>query len=126
MGIQGNASLALMENHPGASHHNYLKNIETNVQRGVDLTRQLLGLARGGKYEVKPTDLNELITNSADMFGRTKKEIQIRCRGAFVQRIQHRWPGRGYSFPGLPWLYSKALYDCRVVQTVAGGARLIG
>ena len=37
----------------------------------------LLGLARGGKYEVKPTDLNNLIEKSAQMFGRTKKEITI-------------------------------------------------
>jgi len=77
MGIQGNASLALMENNPDTPHHKQLKNIETYVQRGVGLTRQLLGLARGGKYEVKPTNLKELIANSADMFGRTKKEIQI-------------------------------------------------
>ncbi|WP_319522281.1 PAS domain S-box protein [uncultured Desulfosarcina sp.] len=77
MGIQGNASLALMENDPGAKDHKHLKNIETYVQRGVGLTRQLLGLARGGKYEAKPTDLKDLIVNSAEMFGRTKKEIQI-------------------------------------------------
>ncbi|BBO77285.1 hypothetical protein DSCW_47020 [Desulfosarcina widdelii] len=77
MGIQGNASLALMENDPGSSDHKHLKNIETYVQRGVGLTRQLLGLTRGGKYEVKPTDLKKLIANGADMFGRTKKEIQI-------------------------------------------------
>jgi CheY-like chemotaxis protein len=36
-----------------------------------------LGFARGGKYEVKPTDLNDLIENSIQMFGRTKKEITI-------------------------------------------------
>jgi CheY-like chemotaxis protein len=36
-----------------------------------------LGFARGGKYEVKPTDLNELITSSTVLFGRTKKEISI-------------------------------------------------
>ena len=79
MGIQGNASLALLDIDSAHPLYQRLKNIETYVQRGVDLTRQLLGLARGGKYEVKPTDLNELIKTSADMFGRTKKEIQIQC-----------------------------------------------
>ncbi|MBW2570739.1 MAG: PAS domain-containing protein, partial [Deltaproteobacteria bacterium] len=48
-----------------------------NVQRGANLTRQLLGFARQGKYEVKPTDLNEVIDKSSKMFGRTKKEIRI-------------------------------------------------
>jgi two-component system, cell cycle sensor histidine kinase and response regulator CckA len=78
MGIQGNASLALLDMDPGEPHHPRLKNIETYVQRGVELTNQLLGLARGGKYEVRPTNLNALIETSAEMFGRTKKEIQIR------------------------------------------------
>ena len=36
-----------------------------------------MGFARGGKYEVKPTNLNEMVNKSADMFGRTKKEITI-------------------------------------------------
>ena len=77
MGIQGNASLALLDIDADHPMYQRLKNIETYVQRGVDLTRQLLGLARGGKYEVKPTNLNEVVKTSAEMFGRTKKEIQI-------------------------------------------------
>jgi two-component system cell cycle sensor histidine kinase/response regulator CckA len=77
MGIQGNASLSLLDMNPGDPNHPRLKNIETYVQRGVELTNQLLGLARGGKYEVRPTNLNALIENSTEMFGRTKKEIQI-------------------------------------------------
>jgi CheY-like chemotaxis protein len=36
-----------------------------------------LSFARGGKYEIKPTDLNELVENSVQMFGRTKKNITI-------------------------------------------------
>ncbi len=77
MGIQGNASLALLDIDADHPLYQRLKNIENYVQRGVDLTRQLLGLARGGKYEVKPTNLNEVVKTSADMFGRTKKEVQI-------------------------------------------------
>lgn len=59
-----------------------LKVIEEQVQSGAGLTKQLLGFARGGKYEVKPTDLNELVAKSADLFGRTKKEINIKKRYA--------------------------------------------
>ena len=77
MGILGNATLTLMNlesSHPG---YDRMKNIEKYVQSGAELTRQLLGFARGGKFEVKPTNLNELIQRSSDMFGRTKKEISI-------------------------------------------------
>jgi two-component system cell cycle sensor histidine kinase/response regulator CckA len=77
MGIQGNASLMLLEVEPRHHHHVKLKNIEKYVKNGAELTRQLLGFARGGKYEVKSTDLNELIKKSSEMFGRTKKEITI-------------------------------------------------
>ncbi len=77
MGIQGNASLMLLDTETSHPHYERLKNIEQFVQSGADLTRRLLGFARGGKYEVKPTDLNGLIKRSSDMFGRTKKEITI-------------------------------------------------
>ena len=77
MGILGNVSLMLM--HANKSHPFYdrLKNVEEYVQRGSDLTKQLLGFARGGKYEVKPTDLGELVSKSSELFGQTKKEIRI-------------------------------------------------
>ena len=78
MTIQGRTSIMLMKkdsSHPDIAH---LKGIEDNVDSAADLTKQLLGFARGGKYEVKPTDINELIKKQNRMFGRTKKEITIR------------------------------------------------
>jgi len=77
MGIQGNASLMLLDADQNQHHHEKLKHIEEFVLSGSELTRQLLGLAKGGKYELKPTDLNRLVKKNADMFGRTKKEIEI-------------------------------------------------
>ena len=78
MAIQGRAAIMLMNkdsSHPDIKH---LKGIEDNIESAADLTNQLLGFARGGKYEVRPTDLNELIKKQNRMFGRTKKEITIR------------------------------------------------
>ena len=78
MAIQGRTSIMLTKkdsSHPDIRH---LKGIEDNVESAADLTRQLLGFARGGKYEVKPTDLNELVKKQNRMFGRTKKQISIR------------------------------------------------
>ena len=80
MGIQGNASLVLLDTDSSLAHHERLRNIEQGVQSGADLTKQLLGFARGGKYKVRSTDLNELTKRNSDVFGRTKKEITIHAR----------------------------------------------
>jgi len=77
MGIQGRASLVLADINAMHPHFEDLKEIQKYVRRATQLTTQLLGLARGGKYEVKPTDLNDLLRTSSQMFARTKKEITI-------------------------------------------------
>jgi two-component system cell cycle sensor histidine kinase/response regulator CckA len=77
MGVQGRTSLMLLEMDPTHPHFEHLKEIGNYIKRATKLTKQLLGFARGGKYEVKPTDLNALIEKSSQMFGRTKKEITI-------------------------------------------------
>jgi PAS domain S-box-containing protein len=80
MGIQGYTSLLLLkvdENHP---FYEKLIGIKQQVQSGVDLTRQLLGFARGGKYEVRSVDINQVLQQTSEMFGRTKKEIRIHRR----------------------------------------------
>jgi len=77
MGIQGHASLALLHMAPNNPNHDHIKTIETLVMSGADLTKQLLGFARGGKYEVKTVDLNSLIYKTSETIGRTKKEIII-------------------------------------------------
>jgi two-component system, cell cycle sensor histidine kinase and response regulator CckA len=55
-----------------------LKKIENFIQSGASLTKQILGFAKGGKYDVKPLSLNETVYKTADMFGRTRKQIGIR------------------------------------------------
>ncbi len=77
MGIQGYASLMLYDMDTADPHYKMLRNIEEIVRNGSDLTGQLLGFAQRGKYEVKPVDVNKLIARTADMFGRTRKEIVI-------------------------------------------------
>ena len=77
MGIQGRTSLILNEMDSLHPYHDHLRGIEDYIRSATDLTQQLLGFASGGKYELKPTDLNELVIKGADLFGRTKKEISI-------------------------------------------------
>jgi two-component system cell cycle sensor histidine kinase/response regulator CckA len=77
MGIQGNVSLMQMGIDQVHPDYERLKNIEKQIQSGARLTSHLLGYARKGKYEVIPLDLNRLVEDTSDTFGRTKKQITI-------------------------------------------------
>jgi two-component system cell cycle sensor histidine kinase/response regulator CckA len=77
MGIQGNVSLMLMDMDSTHPYYERLKNIEKQIQSGARLTSHILGYARKGRYEIKPLDLNQLVEETSDTFGRTKKEIAI-------------------------------------------------
>jgi len=77
MGIQGHTSLALLKLSKDDPNYDHIKTIESLVASGANLTKQLLGFARGGKYVVKKADLNELIDKTSRTLERTKKEIRI-------------------------------------------------
>lgn len=77
MGIQGRTSLMALNLDSSDPDLEHIQAIEEHVRSATSLTAQLLGTARGGKYDPKPTDLNELVTNSSTIFKRTRKEIQI-------------------------------------------------
>jgi PAS domain S-box-containing protein len=77
MGILGNASLMLMNTDPADPNYNRLKSIEKQVESGSKLTSQLLGYARKGKYELKTINLNQLVKDTSELFGRTRKDISI-------------------------------------------------
>jgi PAS domain S-box-containing protein len=77
--ILGNTSLILYDIDDTSPHYVPLKNIERQIKRGAELTTQLLGYARKGKYHVKPVNLNQIVEESAAAFGRTRKEIAIGC-----------------------------------------------
>jgi PAS domain S-box-containing protein len=77
MGIQANASLILLDIDPNDPNYDRLMNIEKMVQNGSKLTKQLLGYAREGRYEIRPASLNRLVKETSDTFGLTKKEIRV-------------------------------------------------
>ncbi len=78
MSIQGDVSMMLYKLDPAHPHYARLKNIEYQIKNGSDLTRQLLGFSRGGKYEIKATNINEFIKLMTKVFGSTKKELNIK------------------------------------------------
>ena len=77
MTIQGCASLMLYDIE--ANHPNYeiMKKIEKAVRSGAELTKQLLGYARKGKFRITPLNLNQLVAEAAAAIGRTRKDISI-------------------------------------------------
>jgi len=77
MCILGNASLVLSNIDSSHPYYKRLKSIEQSIQRGTELTDELLGFTTGGKYQVKPSNLNEIIQKTSNLFGRTHKNIKI-------------------------------------------------
>ncbi|MDJ0782200.1 MAG: PAS domain S-box protein [Desulfosarcinaceae bacterium] len=85
MGIQGNVSLLYIDGEDDEALCAKLRSIEECVESGSQLTKQLLGFARGGKYVVKPLDPNQLVRSSVELFGRTHKALKM--HGSFVKEI---------------------------------------
>ena len=75
MGIQGYMSLMRLQTYPDDPNGEYIQGIENAVKNAANLTNQLLGFARKGKYALKQTCINDLVINSTKMFTRTRKEI---------------------------------------------------
>jgi signal transduction histidine kinase len=77
MGIQGYASLMLLEAAEDPPQRKMLESIQKQVQSGARLTTQLLGYAREGKFTVQPFQLNDLMQETATTFGATRKDIMV-------------------------------------------------
>ncbi len=75
--IQGNVSFVLMEKDHSHPYHDEMKSISQSVENGANLTRQLLGFARAGQYLVKPSNINDIIDKTAQMFARMCKGVKI-------------------------------------------------
>ncbi len=78
--IRGHASLMMLEPGLDEEQRERLRGIQEAVRRGAELTGQLLGFARGGKYEVRPADLNAIVEKSSRMFACTGRGIRIHRR----------------------------------------------
>lgn len=77
MVIQGSISIMLYGMDKSHPHYKNFKNIEKQVKRGSQLTSQLLGYARKGRYEVRAVNINEIIIDTMDAISRTRKDITI-------------------------------------------------
>jgi len=80
MGIQGYVSLMRLQTKKFDPNDEYLRGIENAVMNAANLTNQLLGFARKGKYTLRQTSLNRIVENSTKMFTRTRKEIKTHLK----------------------------------------------
>ena len=78
MGIQGNVSLIYLNTRLDHPNYKKLQSIEDSIEDGAEITRQILGFARGGKYHFKPVNLNDLVKKTVTMFGSSRHEIRIK------------------------------------------------
>jgi PAS domain S-box-containing protein len=77
MGVLGNISLMLFETSPSDPNYEMLQSIDSMIRSASRLTDKLLGYARKGRYEIKPLDINQLVGENSETFGRTRREIEI-------------------------------------------------
>ena len=77
MGIQGHTSLLLYDIDSTHPHYEALKKIEQQIQDGAELTSQLMGYARKGRYLAGMINLNEIVEDTSLAFGKMKNEISI-------------------------------------------------
>ena len=77
MGIQGHISLLLYDIDSTHPHYESLKKIENQIENGAELTSQLMGYARKGRYRAGLINMNEIVENTSETFGKMKKEIII-------------------------------------------------
>ncbi len=77
MGIQGYASLVKSGFDKNSEEFKRLANIDEYVSNGAEMARHLLGFAQKTCNETHRINLNYLLKMSAQMFGRTKKDIII-------------------------------------------------
>jgi PAS domain S-box-containing protein len=77
-GILGGLSLMELDLSDGSMAEQEVQEMKELVNRGAELTKQLLGFARRGKYDARALDANQAVARNAKMFGRTRKDIAIR------------------------------------------------
>ena len=77
MGIQGHTSLLLLDIDTKHPHYKALKKIEKEIQEGAELTSQLMGYARKGRYRYRQIAINEIIENTSQTFQKMKHKITI-------------------------------------------------
>ena len=81
-GLLGGLALFELGVEDDSSNKTDIQEMKELVNRGAALTKQLLGFARRGKYDLKPLDLKRVVANTSAMFGRARADITIQIEFA--------------------------------------------
>ncbi len=77
MAIEGLATLMIQDTGQDHPHYTSLQNIEKQVRNGAKLTAQLLGYARKERPQFTHVDLNQVVSETAEAFGRARRQIDL-------------------------------------------------
>lgn len=80
MGIMGNTALMRLDLDAAHPHWKRLEDIEHNVHNGAELTKRLLGFARGARFTLAPSDLNRVVQEAVSLFKERYREARLDCR----------------------------------------------
>jgi two-component system, cell cycle sensor histidine kinase and response regulator CckA len=76
-GVLGALSLVELECGEGSASKTDIHEIKALVNRGAALTKQLLGFARRGKYDLKPLALKLLVARTPAIYGHARADITV-------------------------------------------------
>ena len=76
-GILGGLALIELDVGDDSGCTSDVQEMKALVDRGAALTKQLLGFARLGKYDLKPLDLALVVARTSAMYGRARSDITI-------------------------------------------------
>jgi len=77
MGIQGHLSLLQLDVSASEKITAHAGHIGRLVETAAELTKRLLGFARGGKYQISTLNVNELLALTLKIYQPTRKDITI-------------------------------------------------
>jgi signal transduction histidine kinase len=77
MAIEGLATFMLQDTGADHPHYTILQSIENQVRNGAKLTAQLLGYAHKDRPKSTHVDLNQVVRETAEAFGRARKQIAV-------------------------------------------------
>jgi PAS domain S-box-containing protein len=78
-GILGALSLIDFDLDKDSKRHSYVMQMQSLVERGADLTKQVLGFARAGRHKDKLLNPRSVVEKMTSMFGRTHPDIAVEC-----------------------------------------------
>lgn len=80
MALQGHLSLMGVNSNQPEKIKDHIRQMNRLIETAAEITGSLLGFARGGKYQVEPLDINQVVNMALTVFQPEEKKIVIEKR----------------------------------------------